>query len=1088
MYKALSRASVVIELIEDVEQYEATVVSTNGVILQPYDTSTTLIGTVLKNKTDITNEIKNVKWTKWNPTEDNLIECLDWNKTHKGMRSIQIGKDDVDSKSIFCFEAYNDYDELLCSSSISIIDINDLLVSTKKPEEPYVGQLWIDDSNEPATLYVWNGYKWIVSGSVGAIVKNLLKNTSFIYDISDWDIIGNKDLSQTPYASDYIGHRFLTLKSDIISEENRGISQTTTDIININSEYSFQMIFYSKEDTETFSNNIIINIYSIGNDNEETLIHSKKVLAIKKLQRLFTTFKTLNDTKDIRVEILGEANYRYNFNVGELAIYNTWNNYPWTINPADLVLKPAYTQEELWNILSNNGTVQGIFSRTNPETGQLDYYINASMIGAGKVKADFIEMYGMKIKHKETGETTLYITENGEVNMNASKITISSGQTLEEAFNEIKISINQDGIKQTVIETIAKDEDVKYQIQSVAEQTASGFINTVEDRFNGKISAVEQTVEGFDIRITDVENEQESLIELTSKGVYVGAGNTFIDINGNKITVSANDVSIDAENIKLEGYTTINEGFSIDLEGNMSAKNGKFEGTISSSQIESSILISPNIKSDNSDNPKFTLTEDGTLTALNAVIKGEMSGTIVSGDIFKSSNDKFAVLPNGTLEAVDANIKGNINAGSTITGSVINGGKIIGTVIQNAENSPTFTVSSEGIITGAQIKGGSVGIGGTNYDAFTVDGNGNCNITKGSINIGNGNFIVNNDGHLIARSAEISAEMSADIGYIAGFKIDRNTLTTHNVGISSATQKDDITFWAGSNTPSEAFFKVTNGGKVYASNADIKGSVTATNGKIGGYEIGDYKLTASNVGMCSNEKEGWAFWAGSDTSDSAPFRVSHTGEVYGTNISIDGGSVNVGTLNGIIGLQNLSAENIVTLINDNESIINSSKIQLNNENQTLDFAFTQLKDQITTNTTSISVAQGEISKLISNTTVVKENGQIVQLKDEYNSIVDTVNSHTQTISSLETNISKAGKETIIEYYVSNSPTVQSGGSWSTAALAPAVGKYIWQRTKTVSADNTITYSDPVCITNDGYTVMLSSEVLLLKCNAEGMVI
>ena len=64
MYNALSRASVVIQLQQDVEQYEATVVSTNGVILQPYDTSTTLIGSVLKNKEDITEKIKDIRWTK----------------------------------------------------------------------------------------------------------------------------------------------------------------------------------------------------------------------------------------------------------------------------------------------------------------------------------------------------------------------------------------------------------------------------------------------------------------------------------------------------------------------------------------------------------------------------------------------------------------------------------------------------------------------------------------------------------------------------------------------------------------------------------------------------------------------------------------------------------------------------------------------------------------------------------------------------------------------------------------------------------------------------------------------------------------
>ena len=175
MYNALSRASVVIQLQQDVEQYEATVVSTNGVILQPYDTSTTLIGSVLKNKEDITDKIKDIRWTKWNPSADNLIECPEWNRTHKGSHIIEVSKEDVDSKSIFTFEAYNTKGELLCTASMSIIDINDLLVNTEKPLNPYPGQLWIDERTEPATLYVWNGYKWVIVGSVGTVVKNLLR-------------------------------------------------------------------------------------------------------------------------------------------------------------------------------------------------------------------------------------------------------------------------------------------------------------------------------------------------------------------------------------------------------------------------------------------------------------------------------------------------------------------------------------------------------------------------------------------------------------------------------------------------------------------------------------------------------------------------------------------------------------------------------------------------------------------------------------------------------------------------------------------------------------------------------------------------
>ena len=1011
MYEALTRASVVIELIEDVDKYEAVVVSTNGTMLQPYDTSTTLIGTVLKNNVDITKKIKNVKWTKWNPSSDNIAECPDWNEKHIGMSIIEIGKEDVDSKSVFTFEAYNDQDELLCSSSISIIDVNDLLVSTIEPSNPYVGQLWIDDSKEPATLYVWNGYKWIVSGTVGAIAKNLLKNTNFLTNADHWNIIGDTTLSYTPTASEYLGHRFLRLCSEVLTDEERGISQTTTDIINKNSEYSFQMLFYSKTDTETFSNSVTVNIYSVNSKDQATIIYDNTFEAEAKIKQLYAKFKTLSDTEKIRVDIIGECGYRYNFYVAELALYNTWNEYPWTINPSDLNSFTGFTQEELWNILSNNGTVQGIFTQTNPSTGQLDYYINASMIAAGKVKAQFMEMYGLKVRRKDTGEVTLYITENGEVDLNVSKLVISSGQTIEEAIENAKTEITPEGIKSTVIKIIKEDEEVIGQITSIAEQTAEGFVQEVKDELTGSMSEFSQGLQNITARVEDVETGQESLIDLTSKGVYIGSGNAFVDIEGNKITVSADDVHIDASNIALEGYTTINGGFGVDLEGNMFAKNGTFEGTVTASEIEmstmrSSTIIAPNIFSDESENPVFSLTDDGTLTARNAVIQGELAGTILTGNTFMSANRKFVVTENGTLECVDANIKGDITAGSTVTGSKVVGGTIIGATIQNAETNPTFTVSSSGVVTGATIHGGTIGIGGTEYDAFTVDNNGNCNITRGSIsignnfvvnndgsfvaksanitgnitsgstitgavisggsiNIGNGNFTVDSNGHLIAKSAEISAEMSADIGYIAGFKISDNTLTTNNVGISSATSLDSVTFWAGSNTIHDAPFRVNNSGKVFASNVEItggvlnigndnfvvdssgkltareasihgnitagstitgatiqntsgsfkvdnngnitganitgstisigsdfavdsNGNITATAGTIGGYTIGEKKLTATNVGMCSDSSVAWAFWAGADVCVNAPFQVRHDGTLYATSANITG--------------------------------------------------------------------------------------------------------------------------------------------------------------------------------------------------------
>ena len=113
----------------------------------------------------------------------------------------------------------------------------------------------------------------------------------------------------------------------------------------------------------------------------------------------------------------------------------------------------------------------------------------------------------------------------------------------------------------------------------------------------------------------------------------------------------------------------------------------------------------------------------------------------------------------------------------------------------------------------------------------------------------------------------------------------------------------------------------------------------------------------------------------------------------------------------------LDISSVISSINNNENTLNSSKIKFDDTNQTLDVAFNQLKtkvetienitvdgdlssviEQVTSNTTNISVMQGQISSLISNTTITKEDGTVVQMKDEFNSVKDTVNSHTQTIN------------------------------------------------------------------------------------------
>ena len=107
----------------------------------------------------------------------------------------------------------------------------------------------------------------------------------------------------------------------------------------------------------------------------------------------------------------------------------------------------------------------------------------------------------------------------------------------------------------------------------------------------------------------------------------------------------------------------------------------------------------------------------------------------------------------------------------------------------------------------------------------------------------------------------------------------------------------------------------------------------------------------------------------------------------------------------------LDIDSVVTEINEGTTTIKGTKVVLDDTNQTLDVAFNILntkvddvEEEITSNTTAINVQQGQIDSLISNTTITKENGEVVQLKDEYNSTKDTVDSHTTKIGSLETTV------------------------------------------------------------------------------------
>ena len=229
-------------------------------------------------------------------------------------------------------------------------------------------------------------------------------------------------------------------------------------------------------------------------------------------------------------------------------------------------------------------------------------------------------------------------------------------------------------------------------------------------------------------------------------------------------------------------------------------------------------------------------------------------------------------------------------------------------------------------ITGNQILAGSITADKIATDAIKSHNYISSGGTQGSfLNLGDGSFTSPNlswdsNGNLIAKNANLSGEITATNGSIAGWTIIINNMYTTGSGKYTGIGKygSAYAFWAGATSNdngNSAVFKVGHTGKLTATDADITGTITATNGKIGRYDITSTYLMTNSGSNASGIGGNQAFWAGAEDSNSAPFRVGYDGVLWAENAAIRG-SIETGNLgdegdtvsiiNGHIGIQGTS--------------------------------------------------------------------------------------------------------------------------------------------------------------------------------------
>lgn len=229
-------------------------------------------------------------------------------------------------------------------------------------------------------------------------------------------------------------------------------------------------------------------------------------------------------------------------------------------------------------------------------------------------------------------------------------------------------------------------------------------------------------------------------------------------------------------------------------------------------------------------------------------------------------------------------------------------------------------------VTGAVIVDGSITADKIATDAIKSRNYDSSGGTQGSfLNLSDGSFTSPNlswdaNGNLIAKNANLSGEITATNGSIAGWTIISNKMYTTGSGKYTGIGKygSAYAFWAGATSNdngNSAVFKVSHTGKLTATDADITGIITATNGKIGRYDITSTYLMTNSGSNASGIGGNQAFWAGAEDSNSAPFRVGYDGVLWAENAAIRG-SIETGNLgdegdtvsiiNGHIGIQGVS--------------------------------------------------------------------------------------------------------------------------------------------------------------------------------------
>ena len=471
----ICRGALTLEVVDDLVLYKAELMSSIGNIFRNNDLSTDITVVVYKGLDDITNKFTDIEWKRFT-FDSNGEDDKTWGEKHKGKKTITVTREEILGKAVIQCGVYQNISgerELVAAQSITFIDVNDMTPSTTPPDNPKDGEIWIDSSVDPPIINIWDEEKgqWRPITTVGSSTKNLINNSNFWkgYDFTDFTLTGKlNDYRIAPYQ----GKNYAQLRADGYDEEIRGFYQDIKKSYFPDETYILQANAYLLDFTGMYDGGITLKVVDVttkqGPNLEEIEIEKELVsetfkLKNNKIDHIYTSFVMPTKITKLRVYVYGEIGKAFHIAITELSLSHNNKPHDWEMSDDDLQWKidnkVSNDPKEVFNALTDNGKMQGIYTAINQDTGNDDYYINANYIKSGQVEAEYINAKGLTVSRELENETikTLEVTKDGEVHIIADKFSLrpyaeTNVPTKDEVNKELETKVNAD--KDSIVNAI----------------------------------------------------------------------------------------------------------------------------------------------------------------------------------------------------------------------------------------------------------------------------------------------------------------------------------------------------------------------------------------------------------------------------------------------------------------------------------------------------------------------------------------------------------------------------------------------------------------------------------------------------------